>query len=948
MGDPGIVRFEDEHGGLHEFPAIYRQQWEQWMQGKKTRYAELPEGMDPGSDSVIWTQPKPGDVFDDTQYGMVEEDPEAASGAYDLPRPGTDQPDAGTPPDPVEAKGEQNWSDSVARRHRPGADGPLSPDARTVGRGTDAPLQEERYSAGESLGRGYLDQAAWGFDDEAAGLGGVYDEMTRDGIAQMPWLDSLLRNLPFGLGADIPMRVDRTVMGEGRKFERDKDGELVRFQSTGNPIREPGEREIRSQMAYKWPPDIENYDPARIEATQSLEPVTKHWRGSAPRTEGRGVDAEPQGRLLDYADAALESRENYSKHNKESFEEDPAGFMAGSAFAAIPQSALTRRLLPGATSAQEADAAVRRAGPGVGKFIERAAAGAKDAVFNRGNAASAALSSAGHMEGDTPTEMAKSAGGSFLTEMVTGAIGSVIAEILLNPARSAGRGIMNRLEDSFKNPHHAQTIVTARNAGMAPEAWEKPEGRGLFGDGTTTSEMGVRPGEKMRAAQRDLLKGTPLEPDPRTPAPMPGDAPTVEDWAPPKGHRQPPLPPGWQPPQAPSAKPPPTPEPVQLRLGIEDSGPPAGSRSGPPLRLELEVPAEGATPAGQLKLAVEDSPAPATRSRRSALVGEELGKKSADNLTMAAETQRKEVEKWINTQKKEFFNSDEGKKVITEPMLKEELTKHHPRSKAWSYIEEHLKTFGGERTNRWTMPPHDGVPGEPPPLPKAAMPEGKRGKYRGLQAIDLDEMITDTSDKMKAYKGERPHDQQRYWKDIHDELVGFRQRHYKRLEQVAQQGHERLNKREANATVLGIPREASPIQTERNSPHAQAIMQRLGQFKDNPQIQEAVTNLKGYGANPELSEQAAGALATQQLISDAQKGGIGWNARFGPLHANLGKYNPGMRPAGLANLGLNSNAAVGGASREWIQWMAHLLGIEPPGRHQGEHGDRHRIRQAKP
>lgn len=793
MGAPELIEYQDDLGNTYKFPIEHRALFEQGMKAQGRTVSPVRSSAGQGGQGGLVPPAGSGqagggsaDSMGGVEFGPMERDQEAGSGAYDLPwgesdsdLPSTPYVAQGPPYDPeaIDAARTQEELDKMLR-------GELPHDARMTRRDIDAPLKVQRFSGGESTGRGYLDEASWGFDDEASGVGGMADQAAL-ATGSNGFIDSLLRSwggadpkadaAAFDIGApaperrwaDIPPEYGASIPATDARGGQAIDESIPEFDDAGKPN------------------DRRKYLPQRLRT------------GPVERTTERGYDAPVQGAAEDYAQAFGGARQSYAKESKAAFDEDPLTFTGGMAMAAVPKQFLMRSLGlgPAGTTAREAEEAAARSSD----WVSRAAAGATDAFTNPGNIVSSITSGLGHAEGDTWLKRLISAVGGAATEHAIGAAFAPAAELALNIPRNIGRGQLRKLTNPIHNPGEAQTLTTAMNAGANLEAFAKPErpitlANPLPGH-PLTSERGIRPSLKYRAVQQAL----------------------------------------------------------------------------------------GAQPAGM----------------KSAQPGPEIWAAAADNLTRAAEKQRTTTVNWIAGEKQKIFQSPEGQRVImTRPLLK-----GTPRL-AHSLIGEHSKNHGG---GLW-----------------------------GVNAEQFEKIIQSASDKAREYDLHQQVDAARQWADITRDLRKLREKIYPSIHVIDRQGAALLSKLEANLTQLGISRRASPIDTTPGSEHAQTIYQQTGTFEDSPQTRRAVAELVRYGADPELARQAAGAVATENLIGEAKanKGQARWHLRN--LSTKLAPFDPGMRVAGLTNLGLNAQGAIRApvstpAKKAAREYMMYLLGMRPPG-----------------
>jgi hypothetical protein len=676
----------------------------------------------------------------------------------------------------------------AASRAMESQDQGLRNEARTVGRGVDSP---QVPSMGETAWRSPVDLYSLGFDDTMAGIGAMGDEFARStglgGLAAR-YLDPVLRL--GGYGADIPMRVDRQVMGEGRKLQRDAGGEVAR-DADGNPVREPGQVETQSQMAYSAPPQSESATVAMREPAQHNFQQGKH-----------GV---PMTAFDTYLNAGADESQEYERSNQEAFEANPGTRFAMGVFTGAPLAVLARRLGSRTTGTAEADAATARAGP-QGDWVSRAAAGAVDATTKPGNIGYALTSGAGHAKGERPLELAADAAWQAAGEMAVNAIGSAPAEIALELPRAAGRSVTRKLRSLQRNPLGAQTVRTAMDQGGTQfETFRKPEG--FFWD-PLTSERGVRGGPVVREAEAESL--------------MRGSAQPAED----------------------------------------------------------------------------------------------LRERASNQVTKGLENQRSTETQWIHDEKQDVFQK-EGKAPVDEKGLMAEFGEEMPPSaqaRGRAYVQSRLRRFGPP-----PQPPPQpqwSFPGQPPP-PPTVQPKNTP-QIEGVDARDLDDMIRVTSDRGKEFKGEDPNNEAFEWQKIAEALRRVRDRHYPRLRAIDDKASQKLSEFEANASGMGINQNVSPVDTTAGSAHSLSAYERLEQAQGKPPIRSALDRLKPW--NPEAAatmDRSRGIAATQRLIAEAKQGGPAAVARArviggSPPRASVGfpDISPGMRAAGMQNLGLNSNAVL--------------------------------------
>ena len=907
-GDGGLTHFEDTEGNSYDVPSSYVPRFKEIIKNQGVQivgepevglFSGLEESAPPEADQSDPFSPERMDQATEAWFGPMEKDPDAGTGAYDLPPLGSDvedldagvsqggepQNDVSTvPPAPIvppvagdRAAREKAWAEGTEDLDR---------DTQTVGRGVHSPLKVPRYTKAESSGRGYLDQAGWGTGDEGAGIGGMADESARRGYdsghsSGTGFVDSLLRYF----GADIPMRVDRQAKENEGALLKDPAGNVVRDQK-GDAMRAPPKDTVETSMEYG---ESGEWGEGAINNPKSLERAAKANRGApvatlgrepVPRAAGRDVNApeEESNTLLDsllnyssagraqgrpgetYKKAFGDTSGAYLDDEKTAQKDNPlsyggAGFMAG-----VPQSFFLR-LLGAPARVKEAIQAAERAGPGWAKFGERVAAGAVDALKNPGNIASSVLSGFGHSEGDTVGERLGNAAKGAAMEHVVGAALAAPAEAVLKVPREYGRETHSKFTNDLHSPEVAPTLVTAENAGTGLEAFSKRTGAPGY---ALTSEKGVRPSAELHAAQQAALR------PPKTEAP--GTHPVLQSDEP--GHE----------------------------LGLALSS-------------------------------VDDAPA-MERRRISGEPGQELRARAAESLTNAAENQRVKTVAWIRQQKKDYFASPEGQQEIPlsvvldhfpdAPELRHRLLRKFRRppyepprqfheSPVRRDAEGHRMAPIGRAAERRLQAPE--------PVPE-----------RMINAEELDTAIQFADTHGKSWTGKIEHaDLPNSFKAYADYLrEEVRNNAYKGLQAIDDNAHKYLGQWEANVSQIGIDPRTSPVRTELHNQHTLQVYNRLGDFKDQPLMREAVDDLAQFGADVKLVEQAEALAAQRKLVKDQHTGTGPGRYGLGKVHKKLNLIDPGLRAAGLENLGLNAQGAVrGGMAAPVNDYIYKLLGKQP-------------------
>jgi hypothetical protein len=478
-GPSGLVHFEDTDGNTYDIPAQNADAFKQLMREEYVQIVGEPELQD----VPLWAKPSPPpdpnkpsmqERMDEAafgpdagvEFGPVEPYPDNDAGAYDLPMPGRDS--AG-PAGPVDAKLQQSRDELAASDARRAGQKDLTSGDRTHGRGVYSNKIEPPGQL-ETIGRSWLDVAGAGFQDEGAGLGGMWDELTT-GTPVGKYTDSLLRNV----GIDIPMRVERQVQTPAHAVADNAE----------QRVEVPAGVETQTTMGYKEKP--KGY---------AKEGAVTKARQATPRTETQGRDAPEQGALSRYGDAFMGPKQQYAQRDEEAFDAHPVTRFVSGIVPNVAQTIAGRWLMSGASAADEAAGAVARAGPGVGKWIERSAAGAKDVLTNRGSLAQAGAQGFGHAEGRSFTEWLLSGMAGAGGEVAGGLAAVGPAEIALTPPRWLGRDTERKLMDPNSSDAHLHNL--ARNAGAEYEMSHKPaKGRVKR---PLTGARGLRPGEGMQKA----------------------------------------------------------------------------------------------------------------------------------------------------------------------------------------------------------------------------------------------------------------------------------------------------------------------------------------------------------------------------------------------------------------------------------------------------------------
>lgn len=301
----------------------------------------------------------------------------------------------------------------------------------------------------------------------------------------------------------------------------------------------------------------------------------------------------------------------------------------------------------------------------------------------------------------------------------------------------------------------------------------------------------------------------------------------------------------------------------------------------------------------------------------SAQPAEDLRMHAADRLTGAVESERAEAVGWIRSNKAAYFESPEGTREIPASLVLDRV----PDRSARVRIEGKLRP----------------APYSEPPLPFSRTP----GAYtqqsgRMINAKELDSIIQAADDQAKTYSGKVEVGPARDFAEYVAYLREVRDQEFPGLAEIDAAGHGLLSRWEAKASQLGIDQRVSGVDTTEGSQHAQAVYNRLGQ-PENPMTKRAINGLAAQ--DPEvapLTQRSQGISAQQRLVAGAKQADKTPLVKVGPIKLGGMDLSPGMRVAGMQNLGLNSQGALRGGMTagapvtpaEW-QMLMRLLGQDP-------------------
>jgi len=276
---------------------------------------------------------------------------------------------------------------------------------------------------------------------------------------------------------------------------------------------------------------------------------------------------------------------------------------------------------------------------------------------------------------------------------------------------------------------------------------------------------------------------------------------------------------------------------------------------------------------------------------------EQIRRRSANNITDALKAQRDEVVERAATRNREAFAKPENQQVIDADDI-------------YDRVEP--------ETYRYLV---DGGYMHPPSGARSSTPQGAP---RFLTAERLDRAITRASDQAKEYTNLKATDQAAVAERLASDLRRVREQTYPELHEIAKETEQNLARLQENMVSMGVPRNRQPITDE----DANLVYDRLGQYEDNAMTQAGVERLGPWGADTQLAEQGVGQSAMAELIAAQQALGPMSRNPLGVMRTILNAVKPGMRAAGMENLGLNTQAALRGPTREYLQY---LLGPYAPG-----------------
>jgi len=276
---------------------------------------------------------------------------------------------------------------------------------------------------------------------------------------------------------------------------------------------------------------------------------------------------------------------------------------------------------------------------------------------------------------------------------------------------------------------------------------------------------------------------------------------------------------------------------------------------------------------------------------------EQMRRRSANDITDALKRQRDHAVDRAATRNKEAFAKPENQHVIDADHIQD------------TYKPETYRYLVGEGYMH------------PAPGPRSPTPSGAE---RYLTAKQLDQAIDTASDQAEEYTNSGAVKQAAAAERVVTDLRLIRENNYPELHEIAKETEQNLSRLQENLVSMGIPRNRKPITNE----DAELVYNRLAQYKDNAMTQAGVERMGPWGADAQLAEQAVGQNARSELVAEQQALGPMSKNPLGVIRTILSAVKPGMRAAGMENLGLNTQAALRGPTREYLQY---LLGPYAPG-----------------